>query len=551
MSGELTADQAAQRLLTLLDTLGVSRQRPTSNERSKKARRSADATSISWAFHDSSDKTGFLRWLSENVETANGLTDNELELLEHLDRTDFSQADEAAVPGDLCPEHELLAQKKAVEARVSWLDDYATTLANQNAMLKSSSSRVSDDLAGLLEEEERLKKAVRAADSEAARQTAGYTGMLDEARLAAKAAMTRLRTDGGAEGGYFYQCASEQVDVLAADVHACLERVAERIADQLRRADELPSPWREFQPFATQSISGLLELASDEHRRVSGASADLAGTKLRLEVERALVAAVGEEVGRARTEGSASLLLRCKALAAKGDEAKVDEAKSRAGIGAEISSHAGRMAAAALDRVSGRPCLPETYQLLENLNVSCTELSQAQARQLDLVLESAESGLKPPAEAIQAILCSLVAEREMLVGWAGLWNTVATSLDREMAILEKQQVGLHTAAEASSCGDMQAVAPDDLLALALKRLLGISIQTSRAALVCAGPEPHELLESLSIANESGLRSRLGEGAFTGWDALLADARQSRALCDQAQATLRNKVKAAAGTERQM
>ncbi|KAJ2759276.1 hypothetical protein IWQ56_005779, partial [Coemansia nantahalensis] len=139
MAASLTADQAAQRLLALVDVLdegggGATAQRAAGGGH----RQRLAVSSISWGFHESADTTGLLQWVAENVDARkNGLTADELELLAHLDRIGYTSdgTDDAALT--VAPGFELAAQRAKTEARIARLEPYVETVRNQGAVLAS------------------------------------------------------------------------------------------------------------------------------------------------------------------------------------------------------------------------------------------------------------------------------------------------------------------------------------------------------------------------------------------------------------------------------
>ncbi|KAJ2766510.1 hypothetical protein IWQ57_004329, partial [Coemansia nantahalensis] len=418
MAASLTADQAAQRLLALVDVLsegggGATAQRAAGGGH----RQRLAVSSISWGFHESADTTGLLQWVAENVDARkNGLTADELELLAHLDRIGYTSdgTDDAALT--VAPGFELAAQRAKTEARIARLEPYVETVRNQGAVLASRADHMSRELAELLEEEERLKRAARASDAELARAVAGYRGVLDEAALAAKSLEARLSADAadGGAGSYFYQRPDEVAGLLPT-AQRCLESFGERLGERLARADRLPSPWREFEPFGAQSTSELLALATEEHARINRSAAEVAAAKLEADIACRLVCAIGDEADMARAQGCDSLLRRCQAAAA---DSEFDEQ-----LRAVVGEHAARMAAAVCDRVGPAPQPAAIGRALVQVNASCGELAQAQSAQVERLLDEALGVLAPHDRAAAALVDAVADEREMLGGWARLWTT--------------------------------------------------------------------------------------------------------------------------------
>ncbi|KAJ2800522.1 hypothetical protein H4R20_004024 [Coemansia guatemalensis] len=565
MSLELTADQAAQKLLTLIDTLNVGKAATRTNS-GKTHRRKLEASSISWAFHDSVDTTGFLRWLVNNIDAfKNGMTDGELELLAHLERISYSNHDNAvrgsesnSIYSDELPGFVLSSQKSKTEARIEQLESYAETIRSQGDMLANREDQMARELRELLQEEERLKKAAKASDSEVARLTSTYMGVLDEAALAAKSLMTRLQAEPSvSDGRYFYQC-TEEIGQLDTAIQAYLERLGEDLEEQLSSTDELPLPWKGFQPFTAQSVSDLLWLGSQEHARIAESVSNMVLTEFRLDVSCELIRVIGDEIDRMRSEGHARLLERCQSYVAK------EEVRDfSAYLESQISENTEQIVTAARGKQDGVTLPVKVSRLLAGLNGNCNELAELQSRELGQILEKAAKDLEPQVHAVQAIMRQLSTEKEMLRGWSDLWSTVASSLVKDNEALDKQKTALLKLSSQNS--STQIIAPDDLLALALKRLLAVSNQASRIATMPSEsaadwhlqlPALLQLSGGSTVKDNSGsktyeLQSRLGEGAFTSWDALLAEAKMHRQLEDDVQRAIDTKVKDAANVERKM
>ncbi|KAJ2329313.1 hypothetical protein GGI00_003970, partial [Coemansia sp. RSA 2681] len=293
MKAPFSADQAAQRLLTLLDTLGISSEssqgkgstNANANANANRVSKGLDTSSISWAFHETIDTTGVLRWLAENIDAAaNGLSDDELELLSHLERTEFEYGDGADLAKsesnggcegdeDAAPSFELHARRKRTQARISRLEAYSETVRGQHTLLTGRVNQMTRELEDLQAEELVLSKAASSADGEVARLTSMYSGLLGESSLAAQTLMARLHPE-SLEHRYFYQCANE-ISRLEIALQAHVEDIGEHVGAYMKIADELPSPWREFEPFATHSVSELLRLATAEHSRIGSSAQGL------------------------------------------------------------------------------------------------------------------------------------------------------------------------------------------------------------------------------------------------------------------------------------
>ncbi|KAJ2630011.1 hypothetical protein H4R22_002968, partial [Coemansia sp. RSA 1290] len=123
MSTTLTAEQAAQRLLDVLETVASSSLQPKANSKGNAKKHPPDSSSISWAFHNSVDTTGLLNWLSINIDAVNnGLCEDELELLAYLDRIDYKPSASSKNGTDsseaILPSFELQKEKARTEANV-------------------------------------------------------------------------------------------------------------------------------------------------------------------------------------------------------------------------------------------------------------------------------------------------------------------------------------------------------------------------------------------------------------------------------------------------
>ncbi|KAJ2587634.1 hypothetical protein H4R99_008082, partial [Coemansia sp. RSA 1722] len=185
MSDTLSNTHAAQKLLALLDTLGIlhntkpgsSVKGPNKGSRAVKTVAAPDASSVSWAFHESVDKTGFLRWLIDNVSAKeNGLTDSELELFEYLQQTGYNkQQTQQVLPEQIGSDHlnvmpafELQKQRQKIEVRVGELEKHAQIIGPQNEILTDRVELLAREIAELKAQEESLVRAAAASDSEVA-----------------------------------------------------------------------------------------------------------------------------------------------------------------------------------------------------------------------------------------------------------------------------------------------------------------------------------------------------------------------------------------------
>ncbi|KAJ2845651.1 hypothetical protein IWW36_004693 [Coemansia brasiliensis] len=442
MKTNLTAEQAAQRLLTILETVAPTKLQFKDSFKGNAKKHKPDSSSISWAFHSAVDTTGLLNWLSINIDAFNnGLSEDELDLLGFLDRIDYKPAmggilakDEKDSSESSLPSFELQKEKRRIESNVLHLEKYAEVLKSQNAMLKSRSDSVSAELTDILEEEERLKRSVKASNAEVARLTSTYTGVLDEASLAAKNLMARLQLEDCKKSSYFYQNKGT-IDRLETGLHSYIDKQNERISEQLKAADKLPAPWNEFQPLCTQNITELLQLSRKEYESLNKTATEILAEKLSLDIEQKLVRLCEEEVDRVQSTGYTGLHQQQQM---DGKFKDFEEC-----LNASIAQHRDSMVATALEKTAGAMAVPlYTRGLLKQLNLLNRDLANIQTTRLAQVLDLALEDLKPQEQTLNAIWQSLAAEQKMLDGWAKLWQTVSESLGKENAMLEKLQMSL-------------------------------------------------------------------------------------------------------------
>ncbi|KAJ2259111.1 hypothetical protein GGI13_000172 [Coemansia sp. RSA 455] len=559
MKAQFTADQAAQRLLALIDTLGVNGDTSAGKRMSNANRvnKAPDASSISWAFHETIDTAGVLRWLAGNIDAAsNGLSDDELELLSHLERTEFQYDDSSNLTKhqsnstregdeDVMPSFELRARKKEAQARVTRLEAYAETVRGQRTLLKSRVNQMTHELEELQAEELALAKAASSADGDVARLTSMYTGLLGESSLAAQTLMTRLQP-ASLDRRYFYQCASD-IGRLESALQAHVEDIGEYVSAYLTSADELPSPWKEFEPFATQSVPKLLRLAAMEHSRIGGSAQKLVRSTLALEIESELVRAVDAEVEKAmRVPGD--LLQRCQSQSPMPSD-------TESGTDRAICEHVARLVSTALPDSAAPRLQPAVKSVLAHLNQSCNGLTRSRSAQLDQELETLKASLALPTQTISNIRHALATEGEMLSGWVKLWSTVSSGLDSENAEMERQKGELQRITAAT--GNSQIIHPDDIVALSLKRLVDMSRRACDATVAPLGSTGVGSMDDGHGADADGdidMRDRgswPSEGAFTSWEALLADAKACRKADLGTRQTVMDEIYALEALERRM
>ncbi|KAJ1667531.1 hypothetical protein IW140_002112 [Coemansia sp. RSA 1813] len=585
MKTELTADQSAQRLLTLADTLGLL----NPSFKAKQHNSKLDASSISWAFHDSADTTGFLRWLVENTDAANnGLTADELELQAYLDRTDYKgttnnsgtksslkhSGDDEDKHSAAATAFDLEIQKTKLQKELEYLETHESMVRGQVTLLNSRVDQMTREVSDLLAEEEALIKEARSSDSEVARLSSLYVGTLEEAALAANALVEKLGVDrsSGDAKLYFYQCPQE-IDRLSSGVINNLEAIAHDIEKQIQNADELPSPWKEFRPFGTTTASGLLHLSADEHKRIGTRVSGMVKKKVGLQVLEKLVESLDEEVDRrSKNSNDIEILSRqCREISAAGAGSGLSAREASSGfVDCLLDEYVAGIATSILPDAASL-MLPDIDQKLADLNEQHNEFVHAQSRQVATALKAAESRLAPIEKAMSAIQESLHDEKDIVGSWVGVWSMAAGKLERDNAELEQQKHALQDISSKASNG--QVIHADDTLALALKRLLTVSSSVMSVAndlsgctVKDAGRDEQKVKESLqslgSIVADDGSSntgadvreqqpSWLRHGVFTSWESLLADAKTQKELVDAAILALQTEAKAMASVERQV
>ncbi|KAJ2654930.1 hypothetical protein IWW48_005810, partial [Coemansia sp. RSA 1200] len=535
-----------------------------------------DASSISWAFHDSADSTGFLRWLVENTDAANnGLTASELELKEYLDRIDYegpsgihtksglqlgggrSKYDGATTAFDLA------TQGSKLEKELEDLETHTDLLRGQESLLNSRIDQMTREVSELLAEEEALEKMAKMSDSEVARLSSLYVGALEDTALTASGLMELLAVEGktGNATRYFYQC-SPEIDRMTDGVIDNIDVVAQELESRIQSADELPSPWKEFRPFGTTTVSELLQLAADEHQRIGTRVSGMVKSKAELQALERLVESLEEEIGR--RSGSAEdigvLSRQCREMSTAGSCETVDSL---------LRSHAATLAGSVLPEAS-LVVLPDIGKQLANLNKLHNELVNAQSQQVASALKEAESRLDPVEDAIGSVLECLQDENDMVSSWLKMWKMVSETLERENREMERQKSLMWDMSSRAS--NNQVIHPDDTLALALKRLLMVSnavLETNNVLSDCtlkgtkhSEQKARESLHSLELllpdetSETTGLDTQeqsswLRHGAFTSWDSLNTDAKTQKTQMHAAALALQTEAKTMAGIERQM
>ncbi|KAJ2786917.1 hypothetical protein GGI15_001130 [Coemansia interrupta] len=589
----LTAGQAAQRLLTLLEVLGLQAdtagtKRPHSRAGTGNAQKTSVA-SISWAFHDSTDKDGFLRWLADNADAGrNGVVDSELELFEYLERIGYhdpqAQSKQTSASGDVdstlaetsTPMFELRDQRAKLQKKVASYEKHSATIRQQNEVLSSRVDTMARELAELKAEEEALEKSAAALDAELARLVSVHSGQLEEALLATRLLVRQLEVNGKAAPNdaprYHYQC-NDAIKRLCLGMQSYFDSVGRQIEKHAAQVSELPSPWKEFEPYAARNVPELLQTAQDEHRRISDDVSSLVRSKLALEVEAMLVHAISSEIDRLDNSSlleyhqEASLVTRSNSL-----------------IEQVIRERSQVLAESPLAAVHGSSVPEDIAQAIDTLNDSCSQLAHSQTGQVGNRIDSVLQSLASQTQVIENALQSLVDEKDMLDGWTRLWSVVSASLDEDNAKLEKQKIDLeHGATKADP--KHTVISPDDVLALSLKRLISMSRTANRAAVVLSdagsqhavgsqrnGPSAASLLQPMLRlqSDDEALDSMLvdaeatssqqprrreswlsEDAAFTGWDMLLADARDCLTLVNNSRDAVDSCAKTAKSIARNM
>ncbi|KAJ2677099.1 hypothetical protein GGI25_003319 [Coemansia spiralis] len=428
------------------------------------------------------------------------------------------------------------------------------------------------ELAELKAEEEVLAKAAGASDAEVARLTSAYSGLLDEARLAASKLLDAFDAEQTKDSSkYFYQCGSE-IDRLCSDLNSFASALSQSVAKQMQLADALPHPWREFRPFGTQAVSEILDLAASEHKRIGYTMPGLTKKMIELQVMDAFIDTLEVEVDRAlKANGVDGLLQRCQSLAVKEGR----NMRKGGDIGQLLDEYAAKAIPTTL--ADSKSLLQRDIdQKLVQLNQWHNDLAKSQKTQIRTMLEAIRNKVLPFDNATEAILESLLDEHDMVSSWAEIWGSVAERLEKDNSRLDKQKAALQEIAHKGS--NDQVIHSDDILALSLKRLLTVSNHVLNKTTAIsdfmknAGQDGSDSVQTLqrmllavSANTESGAEADsdgdadmqdqqltwLGHGAFTSWDALLADAKTQKNLASTAKSIFQTTTKTMAGIERQM
>ncbi|KAJ2849849.1 hypothetical protein J3B02_003746 [Coemansia erecta] len=593
MSDTISCMQAAQKLLGLLSTLGLllTQDRgkdPKRGSRTEKTDNIPDASSISWAFHESVDKTGFLHWLVENISARrNGLTDSELELIDYLQRTGYKPLQHFVpesiehdhyvdrVNTSILPAFELQKQRRKTEKRVDQLESHLQVIGAQNELLNSRVDHLTKEIGELKAEEDFLVRVAAVSDLEVARAVATYTGQLDETALASKSLVDKLQIDKATTTKphmHYYQCLGA-IDKLQEAMQSQFKSTAEQICDLVKMNNSLPSPWKEFIPFAAQSIPELLHVAETEHTRIKDDALVLAKKKLQCEVESELLTALAAEADRLLLlDNYKELLERCRSISG------IDSSSSSVDLA--IDKAAFDIADPVIKQIRDTMVPSEYKQALDMLNCSHNELVCVQTQSIDKKIGSVLSLFDSQQNAVESILRVLVNENSMIDGWSRLWSRISTDLDSQNNELIKQKSDLESAAE-FAVGSQQLIRPDDILALSLKRLLSMSVKASNAVLSLSengrtGSAQKnltvnftELLQTLldsqadfdndmQVEGTADIHQQIRrdpwlsqDAAFTSWELLLADAKECHLLKSMADDAVDAESKACLDIEHKM
>ncbi|KAJ2381479.1 hypothetical protein GGI05_005970, partial [Coemansia sp. RSA 2603] len=448
-----------------------------------------------------------------------------------------------------------------------------------NEVLSSRIDTMTRELAELRAEEEALERAAAASDAELARLISAHSGQLEEASLATHVLNEQLDADGKAapdsKPRYHYQC-TDMITRLCLGMQKSFESVGRQIEKHVAQVNELPSPWKEFEPYAARDISELLQITHDEQRRIINDVPDLVRTKLILEIEAKLVHAIGDEVDR--LDGSSLLEDIQETSLAMPSDAFIERV---------VQEHSQVLSESHLAAVNGSSVPKDFAQAIDILNDSYCQLAQSQADLVGKGIDSVLQNLTTQKQVIENSLQSLVDEKDMLHGWARLWSVVSAGLDEDNADLQKQKTDLERLAT-KDAAKYTVISPDDVLALSLKRLISMSRTANRAAVALSrsysetdvGPQSSlqlaasllqpmlrlqaddETLETMFVDAEASSSQKqqqqqrreswLSEdAAFTGWDMLLADARDCLTYANNGKDAVQSCAKTAKSIERNM
>ncbi|KAJ1818938.1 hypothetical protein LPJ75_001307, partial [Coemansia sp. RSA 2598] len=275
-------------------------------------------------------------------------------------------------------------------------------------------------------EEESLARAAAASDSEVARAVATYTGQLDEVAVASKSLVDRLQPKGGSKATghmYYYQCL-DAIEKLQDNMQGQFTSTAERVRELVEKNNDMPSPWKEFAPFAAQNISELLHVAKMEHARISRDALDLAKKTLQLDVESELLAALIAEADKLLLlDDHKELLERCRSISNLGGPS--------GSIDLAIDKAAADLADPAIMQMRDGLVPSQYEQDLGMVNSSHNELVCVQKQSIDKGIDSVLRLFDSQQAAVENILQSLADESSMVDGWCSLWSKVSADLDSQ------------------------------------------------------------------------------------------------------------------------
>ncbi|KAJ1938815.1 hypothetical protein FBU59_004325 [Linderina macrospora] len=302
-------------------------------------------------------------------------------------------------------------------------------------MLGERAEQLTQQLAELQAEEEMLVRTASSADAEVSRMAAAYQGSLDEAALATQNLASTLNTPAGNSmtgqptKHYVFQCGDEVAQLRRA-VEGYMAELGQFIETGMRKMDTLPSPWKEFEPFATQSVAELLDVAKREHGRITSDLIPMTRLKMRLNLERELLRAAGDEADKAMASGD--LLQRCGQYVPNG----VHDDK----ITSSVSMHAARLSGAALGNLVVSGQVQRFGDVTKQLQQQWNMLAECRGYQQNRDLEMAAHSIGPQRQAAEEIVRKLAEEHAALADLDAMWTVVATSLERDNAVLEKKKV---------------------------------------------------------------------------------------------------------------
>ncbi|KAJ1958006.1 hypothetical protein EC988_000539 [Linderina pennispora] len=353
-----------------------------------------------------------------------------------------------------------------------------------------------------------------------------------------------------------FQC-EDEVDEMCRAIKDYMTELGEFVETGMRKADVLPSPWKEFEPFATRSVADLLNVAKSEHRRIAGDIVPMTQLKLKLDIERELLLASGSEADKALASGD--LVQRCEQYMHDGERAS--------SWTSSVEAHAVNLSGAVLSHLEEPGQVRHFGDVMEQLRQQWAALAENRRDQQSQDLEIAAQSIGPLRQAADEAMHRLAEEQAALADLSAMWAVVATNLERDNKALEKKRSGLESAAETSAAaatdGGRQVIHPGDTLALSLRQLLDAASQIGKGGF---SPLPYRRsaatgMNENSPASEASQRLASmpdgadqpwpGDGAFTSWDSLCSDAAVYAQIRARALDAVASEAKAAEGVEGQL